>query len=86
MEIHSDQRIFVAGHRGMVGSAIVRRLNALGCRNIITRTRQKLDLLNQSEVNAFFAEERVDQVISLPLKWVAFTPITAIRQSSSTRI
>ncbi|MFT6466229.1 GDP-L-fucose synthase [Halopseudomonas sp.] len=62
MEARTDQRIFVAGHHGMVGSAIVRRLNALGCRNIVTRARQELDLLNQSQVSTFFAEERVDQV------------------------
>ena len=62
MQHDLDQRIFVAGHRGMVGSAIVRRLQALGCRNVITRGRQELDLLSQAAVSAFFAEERIDQV------------------------
>ncbi|WP_150305034.1 GDP-L-fucose synthase [Pseudomonas saliphila] len=62
MQQDLDQRIFVAGHRGMVGSAIVRRLEALGYRNIITRSRHELDLLSQAAVNAFFAEERIDQV------------------------
>ena len=57
-----DQRIFVAGHRGMVGSAIVRRLQALGYENLVTRSRDELDLLNQAAVEAFFAEQRIDQV------------------------
>jgi len=54
--------IFVAGHRGMVGSAIVRRLKALGYQNIVTKTRKELDLTNQQQVRAFFEDERVDQV------------------------
>ncbi|KAA0691300.1 GDP-L-fucose synthase [Halopseudomonas laoshanensis] len=56
------QRVFVAGHRGMVGSAIVRRLTSLGYDNIIVRDRQALNLLDQAEVNAFFAEQAIDQV------------------------
>jgi GDP-L-fucose synthase len=54
--------IFVAGHRGMVGSAIVRRLESLGYQNIITRTHAELDLERQIEVENFFRDERVDQV------------------------
>ncbi len=57
-----DARIFVAGHRGMVGSAIVRRLEALGYTNLVTRGREELDLVDQAAVNAFFAENRIDQV------------------------
>ncbi|WP_434457177.1 GDP-L-fucose synthase [Stutzerimonas urumqiensis] len=57
-----DQRIFVAGHRGMVGSAIVRRLQALGYRDLVTRIRDELDLTDQAAVRAFFAEQRIDQV------------------------
>jgi GDP-L-fucose synthase len=57
-----DQRIFVAGHRGMVGSAIVRRLTALGYHDIVTAGREQLDLLDQQAVRAFFAEQRIDQV------------------------
>ncbi len=56
------QRIFVAGHRGMVGSAIVRRLQAIGYCNLITRTRNELDLTEQAAVRSFFAEQRIDQV------------------------
>lgn len=54
--------VFVAGHRGMVGSAIVRRLNALGYEQIITATRQELDLLDQSQVRTFFASRKIDHV------------------------
>jgi GDP-L-fucose synthase len=55
-------QVFVAGHRGMVGSAIVRRLQALGYRNIVTRGRDELDLLDQAAVRDFFQRERIDQV------------------------
>jgi GDP-L-fucose synthase len=57
-----DARIFVAGHRGMVGSAIVRQLEASGHTNIITRTRSELDLTNQKAVVDFFQAEKLDQV------------------------
>src|SRR5215211_598767 len=57
-----NDRIFVAGHRGMVGSAIVRKLQHHGYTNIVTRARNELDLVQQAEVKAFFAEERIDQV------------------------
>ena len=57
-----DSKIFVAGHRGMVGSAIVRQLEASGHTNIITRTRSDLDLTNQQAVVDFFQNENVDQV------------------------
>jgi GDP-L-fucose synthase len=55
-------KIFVAGHRGMVGSAIVRALKSQGQSNLLTRTHAELDLVNQAAVNAFFAEEKPDQV------------------------
>ena len=55
-------RIFVAGHRGMVGRAIVCQLEARGGVTIITRTRDELDLLDQRAVYAFFQEQRIDQV------------------------
>lgn len=55
-------KIFVAGHRGMVGSAIVRQLEASGHTNIITRTRSELDLTNQQAVVDFFQTEKIDQV------------------------
>lgn len=57
-----NQTVFVAGHRGMVGSAIVRRLRALGYANILTAGRDELNLLDQAAVQAFFQANRVDQV------------------------
>lgn len=56
--VSKDAPIYVAGHRGMVGSAIVRRLRAGGYTNIIVRTRQELDLLDAPAVAAFLAAER----------------------------
>ncbi|EKO3611303.1 GDP-L-fucose synthase [Vibrio metschnikovii] len=55
-------KIFVVGHNGMVGSAIVRQLSARDDVEIITRSRNELDLLDQAAVNQFFAAERIDQV------------------------
>lgn len=57
-----NQKIYVAGHRGMVGSAIVRNLQTKGYKNIITRTHAELDLINQADVAQFFASEKPDQV------------------------
>jgi GDP-L-fucose synthase len=56
--IDRDAKIYVAGHRGMVGSAIVRRLQAGGYTNILTRTHSELDLLDQDMVQAFFRQEK----------------------------
>jgi GDP-L-fucose synthase len=53
-----DDRIYVAGHRGLVGSALVRALAAAGYRNLVTRTHAELDLTDQSAVDAFFAAEK----------------------------
>lgn len=60
--MHTSSRVYVAGHRGMVGSAIVRRLQAEGFDNLIVRTRQELDLTDQHAVEEFFAVERPDYV------------------------
>jgi GDP-L-fucose synthase len=56
-------RIYVAGHRGMVGSAVVRALHARGCENLILRTRTELDLTDTEAVKLFFAEEKPEVVI-----------------------
>jgi GDP-L-fucose synthase len=57
-----NQKIYVAGHRGMVGSAIVRNLQAQGHHKIVTRTHAELDLTNQAQVASFFEQEKPDQV------------------------
>ena len=60
--MEQSSKIYVAGHRGMVGSAIVRELKRQGYYNIITRTHSELDLTNQNAVNAFFEQEKPDYV------------------------
>ena len=57
-----EPKIYVAGHRGMVGSAIVRELERKGYTNLVYRTRQELDLTNQAAVQHFFESEKPDQV------------------------
>jgi GDP-L-fucose synthase len=59
----TSEAIFVAGHRGMVGSAVMRRLQGLGYANLITGTRAELDLTDQAAVRAFFAQKKIDRVI-----------------------
>src|SRR5271165_603415 len=60
--MHKESSIFVAGHRGMVGSAIVRRLRESGYTNLIVRSHDELDLRNASAVARFFATERPEYV------------------------
>ena len=61
--MNKDSKIYIAGHRGMVGSAIVRVLTSNGYNNIITRTSKELDLRNQQAVSDFFAAEKPDYVV-----------------------
>jgi GDP-L-fucose synthase len=56
-------KIFVAGHRGLVGSAIVRQLTSEGCKNLIVKTHKELDLVDQSAVRSFFERERPEIVV-----------------------
>ena len=60
--MHLQDKIYLAGHRGLVGSALKRRLEALGYRNLLTRTHAELDLTRQDQVEAFFAAEKPDYV------------------------
>ena len=62
MNMNKADKIYVAGHRGMVGSAIVRKLKAEGFNNFILKTSKELDLRNQAKVDAFFAAEKPDHV------------------------
>ena len=61
--IHHEDAIFVAGHKGLVGSAIVRKLREKGYENLLLRTRSELDLTDQAAVRAFFESERPDHVV-----------------------
>jgi GDP-L-fucose synthase len=63
LQLDGGTKIYVAGHRGLVGSAIVRRLEAEGLNNLVTRTSAELDLRDQAAVRAFFAEERPEVVV-----------------------
>lgn len=61
--MEKDAKIYVAGHRGMVGSAMLRRLQQAGFTNFVTRTSSELDLRDQAAVAAFFAQEKPDYVV-----------------------
>jgi len=61
--VNSSSKIYVAGHRGLVGSAIIRQLEERGFSNLVTRTHSELDLTNQAAVQTFFAEEKPDYVV-----------------------
>ena len=62
MRIDRDARVFVAGHRGLVGSALVRKLHDEGFTNILTASREELDLRDQSEVSHWFKANRPEYV------------------------
>jgi GDP-L-fucose synthase len=61
--MNKDSKIYIAGHRGMVGSAVVRRLRREGFKNLIFRTSSELDLKEQSAVNLFFEDEQPEYVV-----------------------
>lgn len=66
--LHPNSKIYIAGHRGMVGSAILRNLQAKGYKNIVYREFGELDLLRQEKVESFFDEERPEYVIDAAAK------------------
>ena len=66
--MHADSRVFVAGHRGLAGSAIVRRLQKEGFENLVLKTRAELDLINQAEVGNFFEREKPEFVFMCAAK------------------
>ena len=61
--MNKDSKIYVAGHCGLVGSAIMRQLAAMGCSNVLTRTHTELDLVDQVQVQAFFKKEKPEYVL-----------------------
>ncbi|HQT72277.1 MAG TPA: NAD-dependent epimerase/dehydratase family protein, partial [Thiobacillus sp.] len=58
--MHNQAKIYIAGHRGLVGTALMRNLRAKGFDNFVTRTHAELDLTSQAAVDAFFAAEKPD--------------------------
>lgn len=81
--MEKDAKIYVSGHRGLVGSAIVRKLKEKGYANIITRSSKELDLTNQADTLAFFKAEKPDYVFSLRQKSVVLWPTRLIRPNLS---
>ena len=81
-----EGKVYVAGHRGMVGRALVRRLESAGCSRLLLRTRAELDLTDQAQVHSFFDKERPDYVLWPPQRSVESSQIAHTRQNSSTRI
>ena len=80
----SNEKIYVAGHRGMVGSAIVRSLERRGVTGIVTRTHAELDLVSQVDVRAFMEAERPDTVVMAAAKVGGIHANDTYRRSSST--
>jgi GDP-L-fucose synthase len=77
--MEKDARIYVAGHRGMVGSALIRRLEQAGYANILTRTHAELDLLNQTATEAFLKKEKPDFI------FIAAAKVGGIQANNSLR-
>ena len=63
MKINFDSKIYIAGHRGLVGSSILKKFKDYGFTNILTKTSKQLDLRNQNDVNQFFNKENIEYVI-----------------------
>ena len=79
--MNKNSKIYIAGHRGLVGSAIVKNLEAKGYTNLVYRTHKELDLTSQKEVEEFFASEKPEFVILAaakePCPWLARMPLRA---------
>lgn len=86
MKLSEDSKIYVAGHRGLVGSAIMANLRERGFRNVIGRTHAELDLLDSAAVERFFDEEKPDAVVlaAAHVGGIMATPSTAPTLSSRT--
>jgi len=77
-----QSRIYVADHRGMVGSALMRRLAAGGYLNLLTRSRGELDLLNQAVMHAFLREGKPDFIFMAPTRPASNTCAIWVRAAS----
>jgi len=80
--MNKDSKIYVAGHRGLVGGAIMRRLTAAGYTNIITRTHVELDLTNQASVTPFLKMKNQNTFSCPPQKSAGLARILHIRRIS----
>ena len=79
--MEKNSKIFIAGHKGLVGSALVRQLKSLGYENLITADKLTLDLRSQAETEHFFNENRPEYVFLLLQKLVALTITRHILQT-----
>ena len=84
--ISLKSKIYVSGHKGLVGSAIVRKLQSMGYKNVICKTRKELDLTNQNKVLVFLKKTKPDFIFWLRQKLGAFTQTTNIKQITFMRI
>jgi len=76
--MNKQDKIYIAGHRGMAGSAIVRKLTEEGYQNLLMRTSAELDLRNQQKTIEFLQKEKPDYVFLALQKWAALWPTTLI--------
>lgn len=83
--MEKSAKIYVAGHRGLVGSAIMRRLRAEGFENIVTRSHAELDLTNQEQVDAFLPKKNRNMSFWQRRKSEGLWPIKPIRPSLFTK-
>ena len=83
--MEKDSKIFVAGHRGLVGQAIVKSLREKGYSNLVFRNHAELDLISQAAVDAFFKAEKPHFIFLAAAKVGASAPIPLIPPTSSTK-
>ena len=84
--MNRSARIFVAGHLGLVGSALVRQLIAAGYENLLTRSRKELDLANQAAVAGFFTRKSLSTSSSRPRRLAVFWQTRPARRISFEKI
>ena len=84
--MQTSSKIYIAGHRGLVGSALLRKLQDAGYTNIVTATSAELDLRRQADVEGFFAEHRPDYVFLQLQKSAVSWRIIRTKPISSTKI
>ena len=86
MRLHNAQKVYVAGHRGLVGSALMRRLAQGGYERVVTRTHAELDLCDQTATLKFLKDKKPDVIIVAAAKLGAFKPTIRFEPISFMRI